>query len=189
MNLWDLDGTIYDGEILFDFYVFCLKKEKSLIRYFPVMAKTLLLYKLGFMTIEQLEISASYGTSAFVKYQVDFNELADEFWANHKHKLKPIILSMIEPDHGISTSSPEFLINPIKSLLKAKVIICTEFDTKKGIVLFANFGVNKVISFKKRFPGVKINNFYTDNPKSDAPLIEIAKRAFLVKGDNFTKIK
>ena len=46
MNVYDFDGTIYDGDSTVDFYVFALKKKPSLISYGPKQAWGFLLYLL-----------------------------------------------------------------------------------------------------------------------------------------------
>ena len=35
MNVYDFDKTIYDGDSTIDFYLFSIKKDFTLIRYFP----------------------------------------------------------------------------------------------------------------------------------------------------------
>jgi phosphoserine phosphatase len=187
MNLWDFDNTIYDGESILDFSLFCLKKKKSLIRYFPAIFYTLIMYKMGFMSVDKLMKAASKITSAFIKYQEDFDELAKEFWDKNEKKLKPALVSKLGKNDIITTFSPEFVIKAILPKLNAKEAICSDFDTKTGQLKFANFGKNKVISFKKKYPNIKIINFYTDS-KADAPLMELSENVFWVKRNKVTKI-
>ena len=47
----------------------------------------------------------------------------------------------------------------------------------------------KIPAFLEAFPDAHVENFYTDSPKNDAPLIDMAEHAFLVKGDKITQIK
>ena len=47
----------------------------------------------------------------------------------------------------------------------------------------------KVPAFLEAFPDAHIDNFYTDSPKNDAPLIHMAEHAFAVKGNKITQIK
>ena len=48
---------------------------------------------------------------------------------------------------------------------------------------------NKVKAFFDAYPDGAIDDFYTDSPKNDKPLIDIAKNAYAVKGNRITKIK
>ena len=62
----------------------------------------------------------------------------------------------------------------------------TEPGTKK-LIRFC-YKDNKVIAFKEKYPDAVIDNLYTDS-YNDQPLIDIAKNAYLVKGNKITKIK
>ena len=35
MNVYDFDGTIYDGDSTLDFWYFCLKKHPQILLYLP----------------------------------------------------------------------------------------------------------------------------------------------------------
>ncbi len=188
MNLWDFDGTIYDGESIMDFFLFCLGRKKSLVRYLPVMAGTLVMYKMGLASVDRLMKAANFLPAVRKRYKVDIEEWAKDFWEKNERKLKPEILARLGKDDLITTFSPGFFIDIILPKLKVGGAICSDFDTKTGEVLFANFGENKVISFKKKYPGARIENFYSDS-KADKPLMRMAKHAFLVKGSRVTQIK
>ena len=45
MDVYDFDGTIYDGDSSIDFYLFCLKKNIKLLRYIPGQVLYAILYK------------------------------------------------------------------------------------------------------------------------------------------------
>ena len=183
MNIYDFDNTIYDGESTVDFFLFCLKKKKSLIKYLPLVFYTAVLYKMKVLSIEKLLKNVSKMTSEFVNSNHDFNKLAIEFWDLNKRKLKLSYLSRLNNGDVIITASPRFLIEAILPTLKISDAICSEFDTNTGQFEFVNFKENKVIAFQKKYPNEKIVNFYTDS-FNDSPLIEMAENSFLVKGNN-----
>ena len=54
MNVYDFDNTIYDGESLYDFFIFCIRKKKRLILYLPVVIYILILYKLTVLNDNKL---------------------------------------------------------------------------------------------------------------------------------------
>ena len=182
MNVYDFDNTIYDGESTVDFFMFCLKKKKSLIIYLPRVFYTAFLYKMRLLSIDKLLNSASKMTKAFVNSNANFDELAKEFWDIHEKKLKPIYLTKLNSSDIIITASPKFLIEAIVPKLNIADAICSEFDTTTGQFEFANFGANKVIAFRNKYPNENIVNFYTDS-LNDSPLMEIAENSFLVKGN------
>ena len=47
MNVYDFDGTIYDGDSSIDFFLYALKKKPSIIRFLPRQAWGFLRYKAG----------------------------------------------------------------------------------------------------------------------------------------------
>ena len=182
MNVYDFDNTIYNGESTVDFFLFCLKKKKSLIKYLPLVFYTAILYKIRVLSIEKLLKAASKMTSEFINSNEDFNKLATEFWSLNEKKLKSGYLSKLNSSDVIITASPRFLMEAILPTLKISDAICSEFDTNTGQFEFANFKENKVIAFKRKYPNEKIINFYTDS-LNDSPLIEMAENSFLVKGN------
>ena len=46
LNVYDFDKTIYDGDSSIDFYLFCLKRKKSIILLLPKQVFAMILYKL-----------------------------------------------------------------------------------------------------------------------------------------------
>ena len=44
VNVYDFDGTIYDGDSTIDFYLFCLKKKNSICRYLVKQVFYMFLY-------------------------------------------------------------------------------------------------------------------------------------------------
>ena len=65
-------------------------------------------------------------------------------------------------------------------------MIGTEVDLSTGEIGRVNYRENKAKAFKEIFPDAEIDDFYTDSI-SDAPLMEMAKRVFMVKGDRITE--
>ena len=55
MRVFDFDNTIYNGESVFDFYLFSIKKNPKVIKYLFVVVYNLLKYKAGKTTMADLE--------------------------------------------------------------------------------------------------------------------------------------
>ena len=55
MNVYDFDNTIYDGESVFDFYLYSVRRQPKLIRYLFVVVKAFLKYKFCRITTEASE--------------------------------------------------------------------------------------------------------------------------------------
>ncbi len=188
MNAYDFDNTIYDGESIYDFFVFCIKKNIFLLKYFPLVLFRLIEYKLNLLKVEKIyetcEVIINY---FFKKSKLDYNELIKEFWNKNHKKLKNQFIDMLKEDDLIITGCPNFLIEYIKDELKVKNIICTDFDLKNQRVNFICFGKNKVVAYKEKFNNKKINKFYTDS-LSDIPFMELSNEVYLVNKNNIKKI-
>ena len=188
MNAYDFDDTIYNGESIVDFFIFCLKKDWWLLKFFPLVIFRFMEYKLNLLKIEKIYHTAEVVMNSFFKHsKFDYDKLVVEFWKRNYKKLKPEFLQMLKEDDLIITGCPNFLIDYIQQDLKAKKIICTEFNMEKRKLEFVCFGKNKVKAFKERLPQAKIDKFYTDS-LSDIPFMELANEVYLVKGIKCKKV-
>lgn len=180
MNVYGFDSTIYDGEAIIDFLMFCVKKDISLTRYIPVATRTVMLYKSNLLSIEKLCELIDQMTSKIIKNKEQANLLVEQFWIQHKHKLNKYFLDRINSDDVIITAAPRILISGISNELKTSNIICSELNLETGKFDFLCFGENKLKAFKERYPNATIDEFYTVS-LADSSMIEISNKAFLVK--------
>lgn len=180
MNVYGFDSTIYDGEAIVDFLMFCVKKDISLTKYIPVATKIVMLYKANKLPIEKLCELIDQMTSKVIKNKDQANILVEEFWYQHKNKLNKYFLDRITRDDVIITAAPRILINGISNELKTNNIICSELNLETGKFEFLCFGENKLKAFRERYPNVTIDEFYTVS-LADSSMIEISNKAFLVK--------
>lgn len=188
MNAYDFDNTIYDGESIFDFFLFCLRKDIWLVKFFPLVLIRLVEYKLNLLNLDKIRRSVETVINSFFKHsKFNYDELIKEFWEKNHHKIKKEFLKKLKKDDLIITGCPDFLINYIKDELVAENIICTEFDLEKRKLIFICFGENKVKAFKKRFPDKKIKEFYTDS-LADIPFMELADEVYFVEKNKIRKI-
>ena len=188
MNAYDFDNTIYDGESIFDFFIFCLKKDIWLIRFLPIVLIRLIEYKLNLLKIDKIYKTVAKIIDSFLKYsKIDYDNIVEQFWKKNYQKLKPEFLKMLKKDDLIITGCPNFLIDYIKDDLKTKNIICTVFNDEKKKIEFICFGDNKVKAFKEKYKNKKINKFYTDS-LSDIPMMKLASEVYFVNKDKIKKI-
>jgi phosphoserine phosphatase len=187
MNVYDFDNTIYDGESCFDLFKFYIKKDPSLLRLFPTVVKGFRMYRRG----EDLNaIIEKYSPIVELKLsQIDYDNEPREFWDSHMNKIKPFYSELQREDDLIITASPDFHIEEIARRLGIKHYMTSIIDRKTGKVEFMCIRQNKITAFREKYGDVPIENFYTDSPKNDAPLIELAEHAFVVDGNNITQIK
>ena len=181
MNIYDFDGTIYDGDSSVDFFKYCLKINKKCFLIFPKLGVVTLLYLLKIYEKEKLK-SCFF---SIVKYFDNIKQTVDAFWQDRNYRLKDFYLKQKKSDDIIISASPEFLLKPVADIYKFK-LIATNVSKKTGELISKNcHGEEKVKRLKKE--GInKCNNFYSDS-LSDAPLSKISKNAFIVRDDKIIK--
>ena len=189
MNVYDFDNTIYDGESALDFFFFYMKKSPWLIKYLPRVLYALFKYKLGRLSVEQAIAEYAGFVEDYFRNVEDLGADAKEFWDGHMDKIKPFYKTLQQEDDVILTASPENTIREICRRLGVRHCVGSLIDEETGKITRLCMRSNKIPAFMEAFPGAHIDNFYTDSPKNDAPMIDMAERAFLVKGNTVTQIK
>ena len=181
MNIYDFDGTIYDGDSSVDFFIYCIKKNKKCLILFPKIFISLLLYLIKIKPKEYFK-SAFF---SFIKYFSNIEEVTEDFWKINIKKIKPFYIESKESTDIIISASPEFLLLPVSKKLNFK-LIASKVDLKTGKFLGKNcYGLQKV----ERLKDLNITSckkFFSDS-LSDAPLTELADYSYIVKGNTITK--
>lgn len=177
MNVYDFDGTIYDGDSSVDIYFFLLKRHPKLIVYIPRQIIGIIRYKLQLSSKE--EMKEMY--FSFLKGVQTDKTFLDDFWKHNQNKIKEWYLNQKRKDDVIISASPEFLLEPICEILGIENLIATKVESSSGKFLSKNcHGTEKVIRFKEIFSKMEIEAFYSDS-KSDTYMAKLATKAFLVK--------
>lgn len=188
MNVYDFDNTIYDGESAVDFFFMCAKKKPSLFRLLPLILVKLIKYKMCKITIDELEYFVEKYSYSLILEIGDVEKLVKEFWDKNISKVKPYYKNQKKEDDLILSATAGFLLSEFSRRMGGIKYISSEIDIKKGRVLRVCFRDNKAEIFKASYPDVEIDEFYTDS-MNDKPIIDMAKSAYLVKGNNLKKIK
>ena len=179
MNVYDFDGTIYNGDSSIDFWLFCIRKYPDILRFFPRQIFGGLLFFMKLITKE--EFKRRY--FSFFGGISDIDSVVKEFWNVNEHKIKNWYKNQQNEDDCVISASPKFLLEEICSRIGIKNLIATEVDKKTGKLLGKNcHDKNKVVFYQEKFRDVEIESFYSDS-HSDKPMTEISKNAFLVKGE------
>lgn len=182
MNVYDFDNTIYDGESVFDFYMFCVRKQPRLAKYMFVVLKTFIKYKLCRMTIEEfIEKSEKYAFK-FLSDLENLDEKIDLFWQKNIHKIKPLYKELHKENDLVISASFNILIEDVCKKLGITNIIASEIDPKTGNLLQLCYRHNKTRLYKNRYGDTPIENFYTDS-RNDIPMMKLARNTFLVRGN------
>ncbi len=156
MNVYDFDGTIYDGDSSIDFIKFCFKKNIKCLLLIPKYIFVFFLYMIRFYDKEELK-------STFfevVKYFKDIDSVVLKFWEKYEYKLKKKLF-INNKNNLIISASPDFLLRPIALKYKMK-LIATCINKETGSVIGNNcFGKEKVKRLKKE-DILEIDNFYSE---------------------------
>lgn len=185
IDVYDFDGTIYDGDSSIDFFLFCLKRNKKIIiKIIPIMW-----YILLYFLKKKDKTKSKEKIFSFLNYVDDINKTVNEFWISHKHKIKKFYLDKNHNNDIIISASPEFLLKPICEKLKVKLLIGSIVSKKTGKFTGLNcHDHEKVKRLKAIYKEFTIENMYTDS-YSDQPLIDLSKHAYIVKKNKLIKIK
>ena len=178
MNVYDFDGTIYDGDSTVDLVKFVLKKNPLRFYKLPFAALRILGYYLHLTD----KAFAKTGIYRFIAGIPDAENVIEEFWNQNIQKIYPWYLAQQKPDDVIISASPMFEIGVICRKLGIQNVIASEVDLKTGKPTgINNDGPHKVTHFYERFPGAVIDEFYSDS-RHDKYLAEHAKKAFFIRG-------
>lgn len=188
MNVYDFDNTIYKGESVFDFYVFCVKRHPSLIRYLFIILMAWGKYKLLLLSREKLMLLAERYAIRFIDTVSNVEELVKEFWDKNQKKIKDFYLSSRREDDVVVSASVGFLLREICGRLGISNCICSEINTDSGEIIRLCYRQNKPGYFQNAFPGSAIENFFSDS-MNDLPMMKLAKNAYLVKGERIIPVE
>ena len=177
-NLYDFDGTIYDGDSGVDLVLFAIKKKPKIL--FKVLGSLgiVLLHLLKLRTKEEMKNRIF----SFLQEFPDTDSFVKEFWDSHEYKIKDFWKEKKSHKNDIIISaSGYFWLKPIADKYKVKDLFATMVDPKTGIIIGNNcHGREKVKVFREKYPKAEILSMYTDSI-NDLPLIEVANEGILVK--------
>ncbi len=182
-NVYDFDGTIYDGDSTAEFYRYCIKRYPVALLALPKAMWAFLSYILRQSDKTHFK-EQFYG---FLKYLPDVDSIVSEFWVVNKVKIKEWYLEKRQANDIIISASPDFLLKPVCIDMNVNNLIASKVDPKTGATEGQNcYGYEKVLRFEESFSNGVIEEFYTDS-YSDRPLAELAQRSFLVNGDRINR--
>lgn len=179
MNVYDFDGTIYNGDSTIDFYIFCIRRHPSLIRCLPKQIVAAIKYRVK--QINKTEFKEQF--YCFLQEIDDIDLEVTKFWNIHENKVKEWFKTQKQICDVVISASPEFLLEGICYRHGITNLIASRVNKYTGKYTGLNcYGEEKVKQFKIRFPKEVINNFYSDS-YSDLPMAKISQKSFIVKGN------
>ena len=176
MNIYDFDGTLYDGDSTFDFFLYSYKKHPSLLRFLPYQG-----WSFGLYALKRLDKTTAKQRLYRMFTGYDVEGLLEEFWDTHQHKIFDWYPGQQEATDIVISASPEFLLEPICKRLGIRHLMASRVDPKTGMYTGLNcWGEEKVVRLKDQMGITHCDKFFSDS-HSDTPLAKIADEAFLIK--------
>lgn len=188
MNVYDFDGTIYNGDSSRDFYFYCLTRQPGLIRLVPRQACAVAGYLLSqARSIRKPQHERSDKTEfkesfySYLPYVRDLPDMLASFWKANFSKIQPWYLLQKRGDDVIISASPVFLLDDVCKRLGVR-LIASQVDPRTGKCVSPNCGGKyKPLRFREVFHSDTIDAFYSDS-NSDLPMAREALRAYKVRG-------
>ncbi|MBP5314717.1 MAG: haloacid dehalogenase-like hydrolase [Muribaculaceae bacterium] len=148
MNVYDFDGTIYNGNSTVDFILYaCSIKPSIYFSLFPT-AFAGIAYSMKLISLEQFKKIAL----GFLKKEENTAELVNLFWKKNIGKIMSWYLRIKRSDDLIISGSPAFLIKHAANMLGVNNVIATEMDPLTLSFSGKNCsGENKVLRYREVF--------------------------------------
>ena len=188
IDVYDFDGTLYDGDSTADYVLFCLRRHPSLALALPrviVAAARLVARRIGLTEFK----SALFGAMA---RRVDLEAEAERFWNDARTQKKlgawfkgtPRDLPIV-----IASASPEFELRHAAAILGVGTLIGTRCERGTGRLIGRNCkGEEKIGRIREAVGDFTVRAMYTDDAKADAPLLAMARERYLVKHGKVSRI-
>lgn len=175
MDVYDFDGTLYDGDSTADFLRYCAARHPSILTTLPRTALAAF-QCLGLKWISKTEFKEML--YRFLPKVPDIEEEVTGFWEHNERKIQ----GPCHPKPGdlVVSASPEFLLR-LPCEKRGLSLLASPVDPHSGHTLGPNCsGEEKVIRFCAAYPDTPIERFYSDSHNDD-PLAAIAEEAFFVR--------
>lgn len=178
MNAYDFDNTIYNGDSSIDFYLYCLLRHPKIFVRLPKQIVGAIKYLFG--NCSKTEFKQDF--FAFLDKLDDVDADVEGFWDRNLKKIKAFYIEKKCDTDVVISASPRFLLEPVCNFMGVR-LIATEMNKKTGVISGENCsGKEKVRRFILIYSN-RIDEFYSDS-YSDAPMTFIAKKSFMVYGNN-----
>lgn len=180
IDVYDFDGTIYDGDSTVDFIAWCVRRHPKILRHVPKIA--LLGIRLAVKNIGLTQ----FKSALFSMMAKDFS-LTDEaaaFWAdlNTRKNLGPWFFDTPRDlPVVIASASPEFELKHAAKILGVDTLIGTRCNEQTGMLTGKNCkGEEKIRRIREAVGDFQVRAMYTDDAKADGPLLAIAEEKYIV---------
>ncbi len=188
IDVYDFDGTIYDGDSTVDFIKWCARRHPAMLRHAPAILLAAIR-----VAVKNIDLTR-FKSILFSLMARDFS-LEDEaaaFWAsmNTRKNLGPWFFDTPrDVPIVIASASPEFELKHAAKILGVDTLIGTRCNAATGELTGKNCkGAEKIERIREVFGEFEVRAMYTDDAKADAPLLAIAREKYIVTDGRVRKI-
>ena len=178
IDVYDFDGTIYDGDSTVDFFFFTLFRNPRIIVKLLVIFWYACLYLLHIVSLQTFK---SHFFSFVTKIK-DIDQEIELFWQKKEKKINTYFLENMKEKKTtyVISASPEFLLKPFLKKWKNISVIASVVDKKTGVYTGKNCkGEEKIKRLDQKVKKYEIEHFYSDS-LNDLPLANISKKSYFV---------
>lgn len=180
IDVYDFDGTIYDGDSTADFVLYALRRHPGVIAGLPrviLAALRLAVKNIGLTQFKSVLFSE-------MSKRFSLEDEAERFWQDEKTRAKlgawfahtPRDLPVV-----IASASPEFELRHAAKILGVDTLIGTKCSMPDGVLIGKNCkGAEKISRIREVVGEYEVRAMYTDDAKADGPLLAIARERYIV---------
>lgn len=180
IDVYDFDGTIYDGDSTFDYVKFCLRRHPAMLLSLPRVAwagARLAAKRIGLTQFKSELFGAMTGhmnleEEAALFWQSDTTQKKLGAWFAQTPRDLPVV---------IASASPEFELRHAADILGVGTLVGTRADGATGALIGKNCkGAEKIERIRQTLGDFTVRAMYTDDAKADGPLLAIAQEKYIV---------
>ena len=180
IDVYDFDGTIYDGDSTVDFVRFALRRHPRVILGLPRVALAAIQLAAGRSSLTQFKSVLFHEMSR----RFSLEDEARAFWQSEGTRRKLGAWFQTTPRDlpiVIASASPEFELTHAAKLLGVGHLIGTQCDMTTGELTGKNCkGAQKIARIREALGEFEVRAMYTDDAKADGPLLDIAQERYIV---------
>ncbi len=188
IDVYDFDGTLYDGDSTVDFVCFCLRRH-------PVLAPALLS-----MAAPALSALVGRGSLTRMKSELfsrmarrfDLDAEAALFWRENRTRAKLRAFFRETPRDlpiVVASASPEFELRHALPLLGEVTLVATRVGADGALIGKNCKGEEKIRRIREAVGPFSVRAMYTDDAQADAPLLAMAREKYLVSRDGVKRLE
>ena len=178
MNGYDFDDTIFRGNSMCRFAIFCTLRLPYLILFLPLLLIAVILRGVRILNKNRY----LHLISLYVALVPHAERFAARFWDRNIKRIKKWYLQQQHASDVVISASPQFLVEEACKRIGVKCI-ATDLSPKNAKLNRQHcYGEQKVVVYKENYGEQQLDTYYSDS-LSDTPMFKFAQRGYFVYGE------